>query len=56
MNMIPAFIAWVFDPQPNDQQDRDERYLAGSVDVCDLERRMRSLDQRRSIGPFGQNA
>jgi hypothetical protein len=28
-------------------QDRDERYLADSVDVYDLERRMRQLDAGR---------
>ena len=56
MNLISSFIAWVFDPQQVNTQDRDERYLAESVDVCDLERRMRHLDQRRPIGPFAQNA
>jgi hypothetical protein len=28
------------------QRDRDESYLAQSSDLCDLERRMRSLDDR----------
>lgn len=56
MNPITAFIAWVFDPRQVDTQSRDDKYLAQAVDICDLERRMRMLDQRRPIGPFGQNA
>ena len=56
MNLIAAFIAWVFDPQQVNTQDRDDKYLAEAVDICDLERRMRVLDQRRPFGPFGQNA
>lgn len=55
MNLITAFIAWVFDPQPT-TQERDERYLAAAVDMADLERRMRMLDERRPAGPFGQGA
>lgn len=50
MNPIVTFFAWIFDPDPFDSQRRDEAYLAESVDMCDLERRMRELDQRRSSG------
>jgi hypothetical protein len=56
MNLITAFIAWVFDPQQVNSEHRDDAYLAESVDICDLERRMRVLDQRQPFGPFGQNA
>jgi len=56
MNLITAFIAWVFDARQVDTQSRDERYLAEAADICDLERRMRVLDERRPFGPFGQNA
>ncbi|MDP2005411.1 MAG: DUF3563 family protein [Rubrivivax sp.] len=28
------------------QRDRDESYLAQSADLCDLERRIRTLDER----------
>lgn len=55
MNPISAFIAWIFDPQPN-TQERDDRYLAAAADMADLERRMRMLDERRPAGPFGQGA
>lgn len=55
MNLFTAFIAWIFDPQPT-SQERDERYLASAVDMADLERRMRLLDERRPAGPFGQGA
>lgn len=47
MNLVATFIAWIFDPQPQDALRREEAYLAQSVDMCDLERRMRELDQRR---------
>lgn len=47
MNVIAAFFAWIFDPQPQDALRREEAYLAQSVDMCDLERRMRELDRRR---------
>lgn len=33
-------------PQVETQQDRDEAYLAQSVDLHDLERRMREVDAR----------
>jgi len=33
-------------PEIEPQQDRDQAYLAQSVDIYDLERRMREIDQR----------
>ena len=33
-------------PVAESQRDRDEAYLAESVDIHDLERRMRSIDER----------
>lgn len=33
-------------PNVESQRDRDEAYLAESVDIHDLERRMRSIDER----------
>lgn len=56
MNLIASFIAWIFDPQQVNTQSQDDKYLAEAVDIGDLERRMRLLDQRRPFGPFGQNA
>jgi hypothetical protein len=35
------------------QTTREEDYLARSIDVCDLERRMHVLDQARSINASG---
>ena len=38
-------------PEIEPQQARDQAYLAESVDIYDLERRMREIDQRsRSAG------
>ncbi len=37
------------------QQDRDERYLAESADIHDLERRLREVDLGRS-GHYGVGA
>ena len=56
MNLLAALLSWIFDPQQVNAQDRDDKYLAEAVDICDLERRMRTLDERRPFGPFGQNA
>ena len=56
MNLIHDFLSWVFDARTHDTPEADERYLSGSVDMFDLERRMREIDQRRAIGPFGLNA
>lgn len=33
------------------QRERDEAYLAEALDICDLERRMRALDQREHTSP-----
>jgi hypothetical protein len=33
-------------PEIEPHQDRDQAYLAQSVDIYDLERRMREIDQR----------
>jgi len=33
-------------PSIESQTERDEAYLAGSVDIYDLERRMREVDER----------
>jgi hypothetical protein len=33
-------------PAVESQQEQDEAYLADSVDIYDLERRMREIDQR----------
>ncbi len=55
MNLIASLIGWIFDPAQVNAQERDEQFLAESVDICDLERRMRLIDQRRPFGPFGQN-
>jgi Protein of unknown function (DUF3563) len=39
------------------EQDRDEKYLADSADIYDLERRMRQIDSGRhnlyAIGAYG---
>lgn len=55
MNLITTFIAWIFDPHPSTQEG-DERYLSAAVDMADLERRIRQLDERGPVGPFGQGA
>jgi hypothetical protein len=34
------------------QHEVEDAYLAGSVDIYDLERRMRELDQRDTQEPF----
>lgn len=34
------------------RQDNEDAYLAGSVDIYDLERRMRELDHRDTAQPF----
>lgn len=40
-HLFKSFIE-LFQPQ----RDRDESYLAQSVDLCDLERRIRAIDER----------
>ncbi len=41
LNILKSFL-----PTIASQQERDEDYLAGAVDICDLERRMRDIDER----------
>ena len=43
-NIYAIFTALL--PRMPHQQDRDDAYLAEAVDIYDLERRMRELDQR----------
>lgn len=47
----------LFTMSPAEPQDRDARYLAESVDIYDLERRMRQIDSGRhhlyASGPYG---
>jgi Protein of unknown function (DUF3563) len=45
MSSLLSFITSFFVGTPP-QRDLDEAYLAGSVDIHDLERRMREIDQR----------
>lgn len=43
-------LAELFNPSPAKSQHRYERYLSQSVDMCDLENRIRMLDNdRRSL-------
>jgi len=46
MNPITRLIDWLFESEHFADQQRDEEYLAQSVDIYDLERRMRQLDRR----------
>jgi hypothetical protein len=56
MNLFSRFVSWVFDASDSARLSDAEVYLSGAVDLNDLERRMRELDTRRPIGPFGLNA
>ena len=44
------FVAGLLPSFPN-QRELDEAYLADSVDIYDLERRMREIDQRGRGAP-----
>ena len=33
-------------PSIESQRERDDEYVAGAVDICDLERRLREIDER----------
>ena len=33
-------------PTIESQRERDDAYIAGAVDICDLERRLREVDAR----------
>lgn len=52
-----ALIKNLFNVSATPAQDRDERYLAESADIYDLERRMRQVDSGRhnlyAIGSYG---
>ena len=56
MNLLSRLVSWVFDASDSAHLSDAEAYLSGAVDLNDLERRMRELDERRPIGPFGLNA
>ena len=56
MNLLSRFVDWVFDASRSGLTPDAEAYLARAVDISDLERRMRALDEHRAIGPFGMNA
>lgn len=56
MSLISVLINLVFTPARSSAYDADADYLSQSVDMTDLERRMRALDQRQPFGPFGLNA
>lgn len=50
MTTIYEFLKSVL-PAVESQQERDEAYLAGAIDLHDLERRMRDIDERGRHGP-----
>jgi hypothetical protein len=56
MNLLSRFVGWIFDASRSTTTSEAEDYLSHAVDLNDLERRMRELDARRAIGPFGLNA
>jgi hypothetical protein len=57
MFSILASIKNLFHVSATPAQDRDDRYLADSSDIYDLERRMRQVDSGRhnlyAIGSYG---
>lgn len=57
MNAFIQSIQNLFTARSQTEQDRDEQYLAESVDIYDLERRMRQVDSGRhnlyAIGSYG---
>ena len=56
MSLISILVNLVFTPAQASAYDADTDYLSQAVDMTDLERRMRALDQRQPFGPFGLNA
>jgi hypothetical protein len=56
MSLISVLVNLVFTPTHASAYDGDTAYLSQSVDMIDLERRMRALDERQPFGPFGLNA
>ena len=57
MNSLIKSLANLFTAAASSSQDRDDRYLAESVDIQDLERRMRQIDSGQhnlyAIGAYG---
>jgi hypothetical protein len=53
MSAIKRLIHALLPTMPS-QHERDEAYLGEAVDIYDLERRMRHLDQRGRSGSMGQ--
>jgi hypothetical protein len=56
MSLISILINLVFTPAQSPTDDADTSYLSQSIDMVDLEQRMRALDRRQPFGPFGLNA
>ena len=57
MNSLLKSLMNLFDFSARPAQDRDDRYLAESVDIYDLERRMRQVDSGKhnlyAMGAYG---
>ena len=57
MNSFLKSISNLFTVSVTPAQDRDDRYLAESVDIYDLERRMRQVDSGQhnvyAVGAYG---
>jgi len=57
MHSLLKSLMNLFDFSATPAQDRDDRYLAESVDIYDLERRMRQVDSGRhnlyAMGAYG---
>jgi hypothetical protein len=57
MSSLLESIKNLFSASASPAQDRDDRYLAESADIYDLERRMRQVDSGRhnlyAIGSYG---
>ena len=57
MSSLLQSLKNLFDVSATPAQDRDDRYLAESTDIYDLERRIRQLDSGRhnlyAIGAYG---
>jgi hypothetical protein len=57
MLYVLSFLKRLFSTPTGAVQDRDERYLAESTDIYDLERRIRELDSGRqspyAVGSHG---
>lgn len=57
MTSLLSALAGLFGRSPSNAQDRDAAYLAQSVDIYDLERRMRQVDtglhNLYASGPYG---